>query len=70
MSARDPNEVGALWIKTSQKTGKKFMSGKIDGIGSVVIFKNDNKSSDKAPDYRILKSQAREQREEPADDGF
>lgn len=51
--------IGALWLKTSKK-GTKFMSGKIDGIGDVVVFKNTSKEAgDKKPDYKILKSQPR-----------
>ena len=56
---KDANEVGCLWIKVSGK-GNPYLSGKIDGIGNVVVFKVKKKTSDKQPDYRILKSTPRE----------
>lgn len=59
--SKDPQEVGALWKKESA-SGKAYLSGKIDGIGYVVVFRNKNKKSDKQPDYRILKSQPREEK--------
>ena len=62
---RNPDELGALWLKTG-RNGKKFMSGTVEGVGAIVVFKNESKSSDKHPDYRILRSQPREER--PADD--
>ena len=58
---RDPNELGVLW----EKSGKKgpYFTGTIE-IGGVkqpiVVFKNGNKRSDKAPDWRILKPTPRE----------
>jgi uncharacterized protein (DUF736 family) len=60
MSERDPNEIGALWLKTSPK-GQPYMSGKIDGK-AVVIFKNKKKTNEKHPDYRVLLSKPRENR--------
>jgi len=53
------HEIGALWLKTSQK-GTKFMTGKINGV-DVVVFKNQFKEQDKHPDYRVYKSQPRDQ---------
>jgi len=53
------HEIGALWLKTSQK-GTKFMTGKINGQ-DVVVFKNQFKEQDKHPDYRVYKSQPRDQ---------
>lgn len=55
---RDENEIGALWIKTS-RNGNEFMSGTINGQ-DVVVFRNTNKRSEKAPDWRVMKSQPRE----------
>lgn len=53
------DELGALWKKKS-KTGVSFLSGyvKVDDLGlekeiKVVVFANNKKSNDKAPDYRI-----------------
>ncbi len=52
---RDPNEIGALWIK-NPGTEKEFLSGKI-GDEDVVVFKNRfKKPGERTPDYRILKS--------------
>ncbi len=71
MSERDPNELGALWIKSSSRG--EFMTGTINGV-AVVVFKNDRKSSANQPDWRVLKSQPREARPSadveppPADD--
>jgi uncharacterized protein (DUF736 family) len=60
---RDPNEIGALWLKKSAK-GTAFLSGKINGQ-NVVVFKNKSKKEgDKQPDYRVLLSQPREKQGE------
>ncbi len=59
MSEKDPNEIGALWIKVGAK-GTPYMSGVIDGK-NVVIFKNKSKTAeDKRPVYRVLLSKPRE----------
>lgn len=62
---KDPNEIGALWSKTSARG--EYMTGTINGV-KVVCFKNDRKSSEKQPDWRVLKSQPREPK--PADDDW
>lgn len=53
---KNQNELGALWKKKS-KTGMSFLSGYInDHDGSrtdIVIFANDKKTNEKAPDYRV-----------------
>lgn len=58
------NEVGALWLKKSEKDGSAFFSGKLNVNGEqidVVVFKNSFKQpGEKSPDYRIYKSQPRE----------
>lgn len=66
---RYPNELGVLWEKSSGKG--PYFSGtlEIDGVKQqIVVFKNGNKRSAKAPDWRILKSQPRPQAhdDEPA----
>ncbi len=72
MSERDPNELGALWIKSSSRG--EFMTGTINGV-AVVVFKNDRKTSSNQPDWRVLKAQPREARqnasepEPPPEDG-
>jgi len=62
MSDKRENELGALWKKTS-KAGKPYMSGKIKTPAgeelSVVVFTNDYKKEEKHPDYRIMKSEPR-----------
>ena len=57
MSERDPNELGALWMKESAKG--EYMTGTINGV-KVVCFKNTRKTSDNQPDWRVLKSQPRD----------
>lgn len=57
--SRDPNELGALWVRVSQK-GARFMTGKVNGV-DVVVFENKNKRGN-APDWRVFKSQSRKER--------
>lgn len=59
--SKDPNEIGALWKKTSAK-GTVFLSGVIDGK-NVVAFENKDKRSEKQPDYRVLLSRPRPESE-------
>lgn len=54
---QDPNEIGALWEKDGPRG--KYFTGTIDGQ-RVVVFRNGNKRSEKAPDWRVLKSKPRE----------
>ena len=62
---RDPNELGVLWSKTSAR-GEYFTGTlEIDGVKQqIVVFKNGNKKSEKAPDWRILKSQPKPKADE------
>lgn len=55
--AQNPDELGALWEKNGAKG--PYMTGTINGQ-KVVLFKNGNKSSDKQPDWRVLKAKPRE----------
>jgi uncharacterized protein (DUF736 family) len=58
---KDPNELGVLWKKTSARG--EYFTGSIEINGektALVVFANGNKKSDKAPDYRILRSVKRE----------
>jgi hypothetical protein len=58
---KDENEIGVLWEKTGAKG--TYFTGKI-GEQPVVIFKNGNKKEgSKAPDWRVLKPQAKADRE-------
>ena len=55
-------ELGALWIKQGNSS-KDYMTGHCsvnDEKVSVVVFKNSNKTSDRAPDYVIYKNKPRE----------
>jgi uncharacterized protein (DUF736 family) len=60
------SELGGLWLKTSQ-AGNKFMSGKLRLNGEtieVVVFKNTYKTAgDNTPDYRVYRSEPREQQQ-------
>jgi len=65
----NPDELGALWIKTS-KTGAVYMSGKV-GDQEVVIFRNDKKvDGSNQPDWRVLKSKPRPTTPLKTDDPF
>lgn len=60
MSERNPDEIGALWSKTSARG--EYMTGTINGE-RVVCFRNDRQTSDKAPTWRVLKAKPREDAE-------
>lgn len=64
-------EIGALWLRKSQ-SGNKYLSGHVeigDGEGleeskeKVIVFANKDKKSDKAPDYRIYRSEPQQAKE-------
>jgi hypothetical protein len=57
---KDPNEIGALWLKSGAKGD--YMTGTIDmGAGPVkVVCFAVKASSDKSPAWRVLKSKPRE----------
>lgn len=61
---KNPDEIGALWNKQSAKG--PYMTGVINGE-KVVIF-TARKTSDKSPDWRVLKSKPRPESSE--DIGF
>lgn len=56
MPERDPNEIGALWLKSSARGD--YLTGTVNGE-AVVCFpvRSDNP---KAPAWRVLKSKPRE----------
>ena len=61
-------ELGALWIKQGNSS-KDYMTGHCsvnDEKISVVVFKNNNKSSDRAPDYVFYKHKPREEEGAPS----
>ena len=57
----EKREIGALWTKTSQASGKKYFSGHFkiqtefgeDKKVPVVAFFNKDKKSENSPDFRI-----------------
>lgn len=53
------DELGALWER-QMSNGRVYMTGKINGQ-DVVIFANDRATNPKAPQWRVYKSQPREQ---------
>ena len=55
MPEKNPDELGALWIKTSPKGD--YMTGTINGV-AVVVFRNERKTGQQ-PDWRVLKSRPR-----------
>ncbi len=55
------DELGALWMRSGAKGD--YMTGVINGV-PVVVFPNTKKASDKAPDYRVLKSRPKGERPE------
>lgn len=54
---KDPSEIGALWLKHGAKG--PYLTGTINGV-AVVCFQNTRKTSDKQPEYRVLKSKPRD----------
>lgn len=57
MAEKDPNELGALWLKSSSRGD--YMTGTVGGV-AVVVFPNDRKTpGSKQPDYRVLKAKPR-----------
>jgi uncharacterized protein (DUF736 family) len=65
MSERNPDELGALWEKQSGRG--QYFTGTINGQ-KVVVFKNDRKSSENQPDWRVLKAKPRDAAPAPAQD--
>jgi hypothetical protein len=55
MAEKNPDELGALWIKSGNKGD--YMTGTVGGQ-AVVVFKNDRKTGNQ-PDWRVLKSKPR-----------
>lgn len=58
---KNPDDLGALWMKHGSKG--EYMTGTISGV-KVVVFPNDRKGNEKAPDWRVLRSKPREDREQ------
>ena len=66
MTEPNPDELGALWEKSSAKG--PYMTGTISGV-KVVVFKNGHKSSEKSPDWRVLRSRPRDPQPVTDDEG-
>ena len=62
---QNPDELGALWIKSGNKGD--YMTGTINGV-AVVCFRNDRKQGNQ-PDWRVLKSKTKEERAAAAPTG-
>lgn len=59
-------ELGALWAKKNDKGD--FMTGQLKVNGEVipvVVFFNQNKTKETQPDWRILRSEPRQPKENP-----
>jgi hypothetical protein len=67
MAQQNPDELGALWEKAGAKG--PYMTGTINGQ-RVVVFKNGNKGSEKAPDWRVLKARTQAATEATDDPPF
>jgi uncharacterized protein (DUF736 family) len=61
-------EIGALWLRKSA-SGNKYLSGHItssedgdieESKERVIVFANKDKKSEKAPDYRIYRSEPKQ----------
>lgn len=58
MPNQNPDELGALWIKSGPKG--EYMTGTINGV-NVVVFPNARKApGSKQPDWRVLKSKPKD----------
>jgi hypothetical protein len=55
---KNPDELGALWEKTNDRG--TYMTGTIGGQ-KVVCFRNDRKTTETQPDWRVLKSKPRDE---------
>lgn len=72
---KNPNKLGALWLKESKKDGKKYFSGVIEVNGvkeKIAVIKNNFKKEEKQPDYVILRKTIKEGEVQPEkkDDGI
>lgn len=66
--SRRDDELGALWKK--QNANGTFLTGTIEVDGKridIVVFDNRYKRSDNHPDYRILRSKPRDERQRDHD---
>ena len=67
---KDENELVVLWEKESARGTYYTGTIEIDGNKiAIVAFRNGNKKSEKAPDWRILRSVKRDQQPTAAQSG-
>ena len=64
---KDPNEIGALWQKTSGNGD--YMTGTVNGE-RIVVFQNTKRSSDNSPNWRILKARPKPDAPKPEPPAF
>ncbi len=64
MPERDPNDLGALWIKTNDRGD--YMTGKILGQAVVCFLNKSKQPCDNRPDWKVLKPQPRPPEDETA----
>ena len=65
-------KIGALWLKKS-KGGLSYMSGVIEINNEkirIAVFKNNEKTTDKYPDYNIIKSEQQQSQKKEDDVPF
>jgi hypothetical protein len=68
MAEKNPDELGALWEKTSARG--TYMTGKILGQ-PVVLFRNDRKApGSKQPDWRVLRALKAKPKDDRGDVAF
>lgn len=54
-------KIGALW----NSNGKPFARGKLGNYASLVVMPNNNKQSDKSPDYWVFVAEDDKKEEKP-----
>lgn len=57
-------EIGALW--KNEGRNQTYLTGKV-GDQKVVIFSNRNKNKDNQPDFRVYKSETKQQDQQSAE---
>lgn len=65
-------KIGALWTRKSND-GKTFLSGMLNDLSGdiqIAVFKNDRKEKDNQPDYNIVLSEKREEKQNTQSDDF
>lgn len=65
-------ELCKIYSRESKKSGKKFLTGALNGSTSIMIFKNEHKKADNHPDFRIVlgEKQKKEESKENKPEGL